>query len=192
MIMASEEVKEQAKEKVKKAKTPVKKTVPRKQKPEREEVKEQVKEKVKKAKTPAKKAVPRKQKPELDDDTKRLLGIRKERYEKQPAFRRGEWFRYKNLGTAWRRPRAVTNKMRLNRRYRPPKVRIGFGKPAEVRNYHPSGFREVMVFNKKDLEIIDPKVQAARIGSTVGTRKRKDIVQAADDKGIRILNRGAL
>jgi large subunit ribosomal protein L32e len=140
----------------------------------------------------SKKALPGKIKPELDEKTQKLLEIRKERYEKQPTFRRGEWFRYKRIGTNWRRPRAVTNKMRLNRKYRPPKVRIGYGKPDGVRNIHPSGFREVMVFNTADLESINPKVQAARIGSTVGTRKRKDIVQAADQKGIRILNRGVL
>ena len=156
----------------------------------KEEVKEQVKEEKKKA--PKKKETPSKIKPDLDDKTKKLLDIRKERFDKQPHFRRGEWFRYKKLGTNWRRPRAVTNKMRLNRSYRPPKVRIGFGKPAEVRNYHPSGFQEIMVFNVSDLQKIDPKIHAARIGSTVGTRKRRTIVEAADAKGIRILNRGVL
>ena len=39
---------------------------------------------------------------------------------------------------------------------------------------------------------IDPKVQAARIGATVGTRKRRSIIDAADAKGIRVLNRGVL
>jgi len=146
--------------------------------------------------SPKKKAVVKKSKgkikPDLDSNIQKLLEVRKERYDKQPKFRRGEWFRYKKLGTNWRRPRAVTNKMRLNRKYRSPKVRIGFGKPASVRHYHPSGFREVMVFTLADLESIDPKVQAARIGATVGTRKRKTIVQSADQKGIRILNRGVL
>jgi large subunit ribosomal protein L32e len=92
----------------------------------------------------------------------------------------------------WRRPRAVTNKQRKNLKYRPAKVRIGFGKPSAVRNFHPSGFVEVLIHNVKDLETIDPKVQAARIGSTVGTRKRRMIVEAADSKGIRVLNRGVL
>jgi large subunit ribosomal protein L32e len=131
-------------------------------------------------------------KPKLDKETKKLLEKRKERLDDQPAFNRGEWFRYKKLGTSWRRPRGVTNKIRRNRGYRPPKVRIGYGKPAAVRNLHPSGFSEVLIHNVNDLEGIDPKVQAARIGSTVGTRKRRSIIEAADAKGIRILNRGAL
>ena len=131
-------------------------------------------------------------KPKLGKEIKELLEKRKERYRVQPAFKRGEWFRYKKLGTHWRRPRAVTNKMRLGLRYRPSKVRIGFGKPAAVRGYHPSGFLEIMIFTVNDLEGVNPKVQAARIGSTVGTRKRIQIIDAADAKGIRVLNRGGL
>lgn len=131
-------------------------------------------------------------KPVLSKDVQKALEIRKERYENQPKFDRGEWFRYKKLKRTWRRPRAVTNKMRLKKAYRPSKVRIGFGKPALVRNLHPSGFVEKMVYNVADLEDIDPKVHAARIGSTVGTRKRRVIVEEADSKGIRILNRGVL
>ncbi len=131
-------------------------------------------------------------KPKLSKEVRKDLEKRKERKDSQPAFKRGEWFRYKKLGEAWRRPRGVTNKMRRNRRYRPPKVRIGFGKPASVRYLHSSGFREVLVHNLKDMESIDPRVQAARIGSTVGTRKRTSMIEAADKKGIRVLNRGAL
>ena len=131
-------------------------------------------------------------KPELSKEIREDLEKRKERKDSQPAFKRGEWFRYKRLGTAWRRPRGVTNKMRRNRGYRPPKVRIGFGKPASVRFLHPSGFEEVLVHNIKEMESIDPKVQAARIGSTVGTRKRTFMIEVADKKGIRVLNRGAL
>ncbi|MBN1389236.1 MAG: 50S ribosomal protein L32e [Candidatus Thermoplasmatota archaeon] len=131
-------------------------------------------------------------KPQLDEDTRASLEKRKERYDVQPHFKRGEWFRYKKLGMNWKRPRAVTNKQRKNLKYRPSKVRIGFGKPSNVRGLHPSGFIEVSVHRVEDLEGLDPRVQAGRIGATVGTRKRRSIVEAADAKGIRILNRGAL
>ena len=152
-----------------------------------EEVETEEKEQVEKTATGRKKL-----KPELDKETRELLEKRKLRNDKQPPFKRGEWFRYKKLGTSWRRPRGVTNKIRRNRKYRAPKVRIGYGKPAAVRDLHPSGFSEVLIHNVNELEGIDPKVQAARIGGTVGTRKRRLIVEAADAKGIRILNRGVL
>ena len=58
-----------------------------------------------------------------------------------------------------------------------------------VRDYHPSGFQEVMVYNSDQVENMDPKVQAIRIGGTVGGRKRMAITSKADELGIRILNR---
>jgi large subunit ribosomal protein L32e len=67
-------------------------------------------------------------------------------------------------------------------------VSIGYGSPSRTRNLHPSGFEEVMVYNVRDLDKIDPKSQAARVGHTVGTRKRKDIEKKAGEEGIRVLN----
>ena len=68
-------------------------------------------------------------------------------------------------------------------------VRVGHGKVAAARGLHPSGFREVMVHNANDLEIIDPETEAARVGKTVGGRKREQIYNRADELGIRVLNR---
>ena len=78
--------------------------------------------------------------------------------------------------------------MRINLKYRPSKVRVGFRGPKEVRGLHPSGFEEVIVHNSTDLESINPKIQAARISSTVGTKKRVDIAKRAEELEIRILN----
>ena len=78
--------------------------------------------------------------------------------------------------------------MRINLKYRPSKVRVGFRGPKEVRGLHPSGFEEVIVQNTTDLENINPKKQAARISSTVGTKKRIDIAKRAEELEIRILN----
>lgn len=160
---------------------------------EKKEIKEATSDKKEKEEAAPRPPSSRKKiKPQLDEATRSLLEKRKEQYDIQPHFKRGEWFRYKRLGISWKRPRAVTNKQRKNLKYRPSKVRIGFGKPAKVRGLHSSGFIEVPVYRIEDLEGIDPKFQAGRIGATVGTRKRRSIVEAADSKGIRILNRGAL
>jgi large subunit ribosomal protein L32e len=131
-------------------------------------------------------------KAKLDERTREQLKLRAERLSKQPHFLRNEWFRYKRLKRVWRRPRGQTNKLRENYGYRPAKVRIGYGKPRSVRGMHPSGFREVPVFRVQDLEGVDPKVEAVRIGGTVGTKKRREIVESADKLGIRVLNRGVL
>ncbi|MEE9150634.1 MAG: 50S ribosomal protein L32e [Thermoplasmata archaeon] len=127
-------------------------------------------------------------KPELSDELKHELEIRSIIKKKTPDFKRQEWFRYKRLGEAWRRPRGLHSKMRKHKSYRVNVVSIGYGSPKGARNLHPSGFEEVMVHNTKDLDKIDPKSQAARVGHTVGTRKRIKIEDAAEEKGIRVLN----
>lgn len=129
------------------------------------------------------------QKPVLDEETAKALAFRAQQKKKQPAFRRQEWYRYKRLSrSSWRKPNGLQSKMRLNRKYRPPMVRIGYRKISSARGLHPSGFEEVMVHNQGDLEGLDPETQAIRIGARVGNRKRLDIHDKANSLGIRVLN----
>ena len=131
-----------------------------------------------------------KQKPVLDDDMKAALALRAAQKKKTPSFRRTEWFRYKRLSrSGWRAPHGMDNKQRRNYKYRGSLVRIGHGKVAAARFLHPSGFREVMVHNPADLESVDPETEAARVGATVGGRKRELIYARADELGVRVLNR---
>jgi len=131
-----------------------------------------------------------KQKPVLDDDIKAALALRSEQKKKTPSFRRTEWFRYKRLSrSGWRAPHGMDSKQRRNYKYRSALVRVGHGKVAAARGLHPSGFREIMVQNTVDLETIDPETEAARVGRSVGGRKREQIYSRADELGIRVLNR---
>jgi large subunit ribosomal protein L32e len=131
-----------------------------------------------------------KQKPVLSEEMKTALALRAAQQKKTPAFKRTEWFRYKRLSrSGWRKPHGMDNKQRRNFKYRSSLVRIGHGKVKEARGLHPSGYREVRVMNTNDLESIDPETEAARVGKTVGGRKRELIYTRADELGIRILNR---
>ena len=131
-----------------------------------------------------------KQKPVLSDDLKVALALRFEQKKKTPTFKRTEWFRYKRLSrSGWRAPHGMDSKQRRNYKYRSSLVRVGHGKVAAARGLHPSGFKEVMVHNTGDLEMIDPETEAARVGKTVGGRKREQIYSRADELGIRVLNR---
>lgn len=131
-----------------------------------------------------------KQKPVLDEEMKAALALRAAQKKKTPSFRRTEWFRYKRLSrSGWRAPHGMDNKQRRNYKYRGSLVRIGHGKVAVARFLHPSGFKEIMVHNLSDLETIDPETEAARVGGTVGGRKRETIYARADELGIRVLNR---
>jgi large subunit ribosomal protein L32e len=129
-----------------------------------------------------------KKKPDLSKEQKEKLLVRKQIKKRTPEFVREEWFRYKRIPKSWRRPDGISSKMRINLEYRPSKARVGFRGPKEVRGLHPSGFEEVMAYNVADLESVDPKKQAVRIGSTVGTKKRLEIAKRAEELEIRILN----
>lgn len=164
------------KEEVKKIVTKEEKKGKKEIKPEKEKkIEEKEKYKVKK-------------KPVLPDDVKQKLIVRRKIKKRTPRFLREEWFRYKRIPLNWRKPDGITSKMRKNLKYRPSMVRVGFRGPREVRGFHPSGFKEVMVYNVDDLKNIDPKTQAARVGSSVGTKKRVEIEKKAEELDIRILN----
>lgn len=128
-------------------------------------------------------------KPELTDELRHALNIREIRKAQQPAFRRyHHWYRKGMDPDVWRAPKGVLSKQRRGFKYRPPRVKVGYGKPAAARGLHPSGFEEILVANPAELEELDPKTQAARVVGTVGGRKRALIESAAAEKGIRILN----
>ena len=130
------------------------------------------------------------QKPVLSEEMKAALALRAAQKKGTPSFRRTEWFRYKRLSrSGWRKPHGMDNKQRRNYKYRGSLVRIGHGKVNAASGLHPSGFEEVMVHNTGDLDQIDAETQAARVGATVGGRKRENINARADELGIRVLNR---
>jgi large subunit ribosomal protein L32e len=128
-------------------------------------------------------------KPELSEETTDALAKRAVISGRRPAFKRQEWFRYSKLGEKWRKPKGIHSKMKRRLKRRQPLVDIGFRGPVAARALHPSGFEEVLVHNVDGLDGIDPKVQAVRIGGTVGTKKRIAIEDRADELGIRVLNR---
>jgi large subunit ribosomal protein L32e len=128
-------------------------------------------------------------KPELDDQTRATLLERAALKKRTPHFRRPEWFRYKELSrSGWRKPDGITSKQRRGYKYRPNMVSIGYGGPAATRGLHSSGFQEVHVWNVADLDQIDPAKQAARVGGSVGARKREAIQAEASKRNIRVLN----
>ena len=124
--------------------------------------------------------------PELSEEEERLL-TQRSRVGK-PQFNRQDYHKKKRTPTSWRRPRGGLSKQRRGVKGKGPKVEAGFRSPKAVRGLHPSGFEEVRVENPDDLEGVDGDRQAARIGSTVGGRKRERIEELAEEAGIRVLN----
>lgn len=128
-------------------------------------------------------------KPHLEPSIRDLLRVRREIAKRRPTFSRQEWFRIQRLGWKWRKPQGMQSKLRRHLGYRPNVASIGYRGPKAVRGLHPSGFREVLVHTVRELDGINPKTEAARIAGSVGMRRRTEIQAAADEKGIRVLNR---
>ncbi|MEM5811760.1 MAG: 50S ribosomal protein L32e [Candidatus Aenigmatarchaeota archaeon] len=108
----------------------------------------------------------------------------------KPEFKRHMYEAYKRIGESWRRPRGLHSKVRIEKKGKIRKPKIGWGAPSELRYLHPSGYKEVLVRNVKDLEKVNKEKEAIRIASTVGKKKRKEIIEAAKKMGIWVLNYG--
>ncbi len=65
---------------------------------------------------------------------------------------------------------------------------MGYRSPAAVRGMTKKGYKPVSVSNKHDLEKIDPTKQVAVIRSSVGKKKRMEIITEAEKKQIRVMN----
>jgi len=127
-------------------------------------------------------------KPKLSAEIARLLKLRVRLDLKRPDFARCESWRLVRVKENWRAPMSHSNKMRLEVKGWPARVKSGYGTPKAVRNLHPSGFKEVLVYNPEDIEKLDPATQAARIAHTVGRKKRLAILEKARELHIRVLN----
>ena len=128
-----------------------------------------------------------KQKPVLDEATQEALAfvlLRRRRHH-LPSNRMVPIQAIVSSG--WRAPHGMDNKQRRNFKYRGSSFVLDMA--SCVRTWsHPSGFRKSWSTTST---IWKPSIQnqAARIGRTVGGRKRENIHARADELGIRILNR---
>ena len=116
------------------------------------------------------------------------LKLRARAKNKKPAFIRAESWKYDRFSLSWRKPRGLDNKIRRKIKGWPPGPSVGYKGPKIARGLHPSGYREVMVYNIDLLSTIDPNTQAVRIAHTVGKRKRAMIIAEAKKMNLKILN----
>jgi len=124
-------------------------------------------------------------KPQLQRDA---LRTRARARNKKPAFLRPESWRDTKFSESWRRPRGLDNKVRQKVKGWPASPSTGYKGPKVARGLHPSGYREVIVYNAESVVVVDPSTQAIRIAHTVGKRKRALIIAEAEKLQIKILN----
>lgn len=107
---------------------------------------------------------------------------------KKPKFLRQEFYKFKRLDEKWRTPRGSDSKKDEDKRGKGKSPKIGYGNPPEARGIHPTGFYPVIVRNPSELKLINPTEQGAIIASEVGRKKRNEIIKAANELRIMILN----
>lgn len=107
----------------------------------------------------------------------------------KPEFRRflaWEFWKFERRDS-YRRPKGNDNKMRVEVKGYPPRVKVGYRTMKEIRGLHPSGLVPVVVSNVKELEGLDPRQHIVYIASTVSLRKKAEIAKAASERGLRVV-----
>jgi large subunit ribosomal protein L32e len=124
-------------------------------------------------------------KPQLQRDA---LRTRERARNKKPAFLRQESWRDVKFSESWRRPRGLDNKVRRKIKGWPAGPSTGYKGPKIARGLHPSGYREVIVYNTEEVATVDSSTQAIRIAHTVSKRKRILIIAEAEKLQVKVLN----
>ncbi|TFG33817.1 50S ribosomal protein L32e [Candidatus Thorarchaeota archaeon] len=178
-----------------KTETAKKKAEPKAEKPK---VEEPAKKKAKKAKAkepkPKKKIVKEKQEVPVrfKNLDQRLVRIAQNKKNRMPNFHADQAHRWKRVSNRWRKLRGIDSYARQKKKGRIAMVSPGYRTPKAIRNLHPSLYIEVPVYRPADLEGLDADIHAVRISSTVGARKRQDILTAAEMKTLHVLNPGTV
>merc|ERR1711860_379434 len=105
-------------------------------------------------------------------------------------FIRHQSDRYVKVKQNWRKPKGIDNRVRRRFKGQYLMPSIGYGTNAKTRHCMPDGFKKFVVHNQKELELLMmlKGTYAAEITHNVSSRKRKDIVERANQLSIKVTN----
>lgn len=107
---------------------------------------------------------------------------------KKPHFRNHNSHKIKRATNAYRRPKGLQNKMRLNHKSYSRQVSIGFRSPVEARGMTRDGLWPVVVANVKQLAELEAGKHGVVLASGLGMRKRAAIAQEAAKLKLTVIN----
>ncbi|XP_076030107.1 ribosomal protein L32 [Oratosquilla oratoria] len=108
-------------------------------------------------------------------------------------FIRHQSDRYVKLKPNWRKPKGIDNRVRRRFKGQYLMPSIGYGSATKTKHMLPNGFRKVLINNVRELEVLmmQNRSYCAEIAHGVSSRKRKDIVERANQLSIRLTNGAA-
>ena len=125
------------------------------------------------------------------NELRRLSRIRALKKKQKPDFQTTNSWRYIRVQKRWRRPRGIDNKMRESIKGWPQVVKVGYKKPAKLRNKYYANdkvLEEFIVSSMSDLDLVLPDKHVVRIDGKLGARKKEQIFQEAVSWGLKVLN----
>ncbi|XP_057297979.1 60S ribosomal protein L32-like [Hydractinia symbiolongicarpus] len=105
-------------------------------------------------------------------------------------FIRHQSERYVKVKPSWRKPKGIDNRVRRRFKGQYLMPSIGYGSNAKTRHMMPDGFKKFVVHNVQELELLMmlKGSHAAEVAHNVSSRKRKDIVERANQLSIKVTN----
>eukprot|EP00320_Phaeocystis_rex_P022044 CAMPEP_0119062928 /NCGR_PEP_ID=MMETSP1178-20130426/6385_1 /TAXON_ID=33656 /ORGANISM="unid sp, Strain CCMP2000" /LENGTH=133 /DNA_ID=CAMNT_0007044245 /DNA_START=37 /DNA_END=438 /DNA_ORIENTATION=- len=109
---------------------------------------------------------------------------------KTNRFKRHQSDEYVKVKDSWRRPRGIDSRQRRKFKGLTLLVNVGYGSDKRTRHMLPNGFYKFVVHNVKELEVLmmQNRKYAAEIAHNVSVRKRKEIVERANQLNIKVTN----
>merc|ERR1712212_653145 len=105
-------------------------------------------------------------------------------------FIRHQSERYVKVKANWRKPKGIDNRVRRRFKGQYLTPSIGYGSNAKTRHMMPDGFKKFVVHNVKDVDLLLmlKGSYAAEIAHNVSARKRKEIVDRANQLSVKVTN----
>ena len=117
-----------------------------------------------------------------------LLSEKIARKAKKPEFVGQDFRKRKKIDRRWRKPKGGDSKVLHHLRGRRRSPSIGWGSPRKVKDLWKSGHTINVVATIKEMDSLDPKKDGIVISRTVGKRRRVELIEHAQKKGLTILN----
>nr|AHI62785.1 ribosomal protein L32 [Cerebratulus lacteus] len=108
-------------------------------------------------------------------------------------FIRHQSDRYDKIKSSWRKPKGIDNRVRRRFKGQYLMPNIGYGTAKKTRHVCPDGFKKFLVHNVRELEVLmmQNKTFSAEIAHNVSSKKRKTIVERAQQLAIKVTNPNA-